>query len=903
MRTSRSSSAPRALASSMRALLLTSGIAFLAACGETGSTHPASPPTQLIALSPAVDTIVTGELTDPPISVRIEDALGAPVEGIPVRFVLVEGEGELFPNLAVSGQDGVAEAGFQADGSPGEVRIRVDIPSATNVESLDFSVMALAADSVALRLVEGNEQRAEVGSQLPIPFVVQALSSSNAPAGGIAIAWRISEGAGQSAVLTADTTLTDATGRGRVLLTLGRQAQEYRIEAFAARGVQSDTTVFTSIATTDFVGTVRLDSTSVTPLVTGEEAMLFGRGFSPIPSENDVRIEGASAEILEATGTSLRIVVPEFDTECLPAREVGVRVLVSGDPSNGEMIDLRPQQPPLDLAVGEVRTIRGPVDVACLQFSSSPAPREYRLAVGNAKRNPATSTSMRLVTRSGFETSGGGIATSLARRELEASVQEQLRGRLQPDARLRAEALETLNRRRVAPAPLVPGPSAVIPAVGDTVEYFFAVQPNLTVSCEDTSRVTRGIVRDLGRHVILVEDVRAPAGGFTSDDWTLLADEINRITVPTDTAYFGAPVDIDGNRRVIVLLTPEVNRLSSPGAGRVGGFFLPLDLAASGRGNAPSGGAPGEVCATSNQGEIIYLPTPDPEAEVGAAVDRAQALANARGMVAHELQHLINAEQRALVGGGGFGALEEVWLDEALSSIAEEIVGLRLIELGERGDHTFDQVTPTREATQVFDSYQLNNFFNLSLFLSEPGAAPTLSAADPGGLEGRQMRGFGWLLLRWLGDQSGSDPRSLFRNLTAGGRNRDRGIQNLELATGRAWEDLLADLSAAIAADDAGVEELDDRFKILTWQFRDIFAALSQSPTARSSFPVPFPLTATALRFETTALEFDVGASTVRYFALVSGLDSPALAFSLVRPSGAIFNEAARPQVTVVRTR
>jgi hypothetical protein len=897
------SAASRTFAASLWAILLTGGIGFLAACGETGSTDPASPPTQLIPLSPAVDTVVTGELTDPPISVRIEDALGAPVEGIPVRFVLVEGEGELFPNLAVSGQDGVAEAGFEASGTPGEVQIQVDIPSASNVQSLRFDVWAVAADSVALRLVEGNDQRAEVGSQLPIPFVVQALSSSGTPAGGIAIAWRITLGGDQSALLTADTTLTDATGRGRVLLTLGRQAREYRIEAFAARGVQSDTTVFTATATTDFVGTVRLDSASVTPLVAGEEAMLFGRGFSPIASENDVRIEGESAEILEATGALLRIVVPEFGAECLPAREVGVRVLVSEDPSNGEMMDLRPQQPPLDLAVGEVRAIRGPAEVACLQFSSSSTPREYRLAIGSTRRDPETSTTMRLVTRSGFERSSGGIATSLSRRELDAGVQEQIRTRLQPDARLRTRALEGLVRRRVAPVSLVPGPSATIPVVGDTVQYYFAAQPNLTVSCEDTSRVTRGIVRDVRQHVILVEDTGAPAGGFTADDWTLLADEVDRITIPTDTAYFGAPADIDRNGRVILLWTPEVNRLSPSGGGRIGGFFLPLDLAASGRGDSPSDGPSGEVCAASNEAEIIYLPTADPEAEAGEAVTREQALANARGMVAHELQHLINAERRVLAGDGGFGATEEVWLDEALSAIAEEIVGLRLVELGERGDHTFDQVTPTSEASQAFDSYQLNNFFNLSLFLSEPAAAPTLSNADPGGLEGRQMRGFGWLLLRWLGDQSGSDSRSLFRSVAAGGRNRDRGVANLELATGRAWEDLLADLSVAIAADDAGVDELDDRFRILTWQFRDVFAALSQSPTARSSFPVPFPLAATALGFETTALEFDVGASTVRYFALVSGLDSPALALSLLRPSGATFTEAARPQVTVVRTR
>jgi hypothetical protein len=885
-----------------RCLLLACVAIAIAACGETGSTEPASPPTLLVALSPAVDTVVTGDMTDPPISVRVEDALGAPVEGIPVRFVLSEGEGELFPNLAVSGQDGVAEAGFQAGGTPGPIRIQVDIPSAANVEALDFEVQAMAADSVGLRLVEGDDQRAEVGSQLPIPFAVQALSGGGAPAGGIAIAWRIADGAGQSAILTADTTLTDANGRGQVLLTLGREAREYRVEAFATRGVLSDTVRFTAVASTDFVGTVRLDSVASVPLVAGDEALLFGRGFSPIPSENDVRIEGESAEILEASGTSLRIVVPGFQDQCWPARDVGVRVLVAGDPSNGEMITLQPIQPPLDLAVGEVRTVRGPADVACLQFPSSASPREYRVAVGSAARTPA-STRMRLVGRSSAELSARGIATSLAPREIDAMLAEGVRGRLQPDARLRSSALEGLLRRRVVPASLATESSATAaPAVGDTLRHFFAAQPDLTASCEDTTRVTQAIVREVRQHLVLAEDARVPADGFTQEDLALLANELDVVGIPTDTAYFGGVADIDGNGRVVILLTPEVNRLSSPGDRGIGGFFLPLDLAASGRGGGDAR-PQGEVCAASNEGEILYVAVPDPEAEFGIALSREQALTNARGTVAHELQHLINAERRVFAAGGGFGAIEDVWLDEALSAIAEEVVGLRALELSERGNYTFDQVTSTREASDIFNAYQLSNFFNLSVFLSDPAAAQTLAGSDPGGVEGHQMRGFGWLMLRWLGDQAGGDPRAFFRSLAAGGRNRDRGIQNVERATSRPWEDVLADFSAAIAADDAGVDELGDRYRILTWQFRDVFSALSQSPAARSSFPVPFPLAATPLGFETAALEFDVGASTVRYFALVSGLDSPALALSLTSPNGNALNQAVRPQVTVVRTR
>ncbi len=888
----------------VRTLVALAALGWAAACGESSSTDPASPPTRLVAVSAALDTVVTGERTDPPILVLVEDALGSPIEGVPVRFILASGQGQLFPSLAVSGSDGIAESAFQAGMTPGTARVRVDIPSATNVAALEFSVLTQASDSVTLSLVEGDGQRAEVGSQLPIPFQVRALTPAGNPAGGIAIAWRIASGREHSPLLTADTTLTDAGGRGKSLLTLGRRPVEYRVEAFAARGVRSDTVRFNATATTAFDGTVRLDSAS-SPLIAGDEAIVFGRGFSPIPSDNDVRIEGEPAEIVQASGSALTIRVPEFAGRCLPARDVGVRVLVSGDASNGRMIPLQPADPAFDLRVGEVRRVSGPAAVSCLQFPASATPREYRIAIGSASRDPGASVAMRLSSRAAPNLSAGRVARSITQREATGSIEEEIRVRQPADARLRAQTLDALVRGRVNP--VRPGARAARtptgePALGDTLRHFFSVGTTLAGSCSDTTTVVRSVVRAVGRHVVLAEDSRAPAGGFTADDWRSLVSELDAVVVPVDTAYFGTPDDIDGNGRVVILFTPQVNRLSGPGAGAVGGFFLPLDLAASGRGGGGLPGPSGEVCPASNEAEIIYLAVADPEAEFGIAIPKARAMRNARGLVAHELQHLINAERRVL-RAGGFAAAEEVWLDEALSAIAEEAAGLAALELGGRADYTFDQVSATRAALDAFNAFHINNYFNLSLYLFDPASAPTVAVVDPGGLGGLQMRGFGWFLLRWLGDHAGGDERAFFRALATGGQNRLRGLANLELATGARWETLMGDFAATMAADDAGVDGLDDRFRVLSWDFRDVFASLSRNPAARALFPAPFPLLATPLAVETAALNFSVRASTVRYFALVSGLDAPALAIALSTPIGTPLAEAGAPQVTIVRTR
>ena len=823
-----------------------------------------------------------------------------PVEGAPVRFLVTRGDGTLSPGVAVAAEDGIAESVFRAGSTPGESEIRVDVPSAPNVSPLKFIVLAEAADSVLLSLVEGDAQRAEVGSQLPLPFVISTRTMGDTPAGGVEITFRLAGGG--SVVLTNDAILTDTDGLGHTVLTLGRETRNYRVEAFASGGVYSDTVSFTATAVTSLDGPVGIDSVGV-GLVAGAQATVFGHGFSPVPTENEVRIEGIPASVISATGSQLTIGVPAFAGECLPEREVGVRVLVGADASNGLLLPLVPAETAIGLEVGEALTLRGPAAVECLQFAPAENPRDFRLVIANLSRVAAGQLSMRLAKRAPADLSATRVARAVVPRELDAGLAEAALAETWANIVIRSRTLDGLTRSRVAASRAQANPAALsIPALGDTLEHFFAVGATLAATCSDTTNVVRGQVRAVGEHLVLVEDLAAPAGGLSAEEWTALGEELDQSVVPVDTAYFGAYADIDANGKVVVLFTPEVNKLGDGEAG-VGGFFLPLDLAASGRGGGGLPGPAGEVCPASNEAEIVYIVTADPDGRVGARIDKARALRNARGLVAHELQHLISAERRVLQSPAGFGAVEEVWLDEALSGIAEEVVGLAAIGRSVGGNHTFDQVANTRAEFDAFNTYHLSNFLNLSFYMFSPSTAPTIAAVDPGGAGSLQMRGFGWFLTRWLADQAGGDERAFFRSIVGGGQNFSQGISNLERVTGSEWGDLLSDFAVALAADDAGIEELPSRFFIATWHFRDVFASLNQNTTAGSLFPVPFPLQATPLSFETGALGFDVGASSVRYFSLVSGLDAPALAVALGRPTGGPLGENTEPQITIVRTR
>lgn len=894
-------------AAAARCAGLAAFLSILPACADDASTEPSSAPAQLLAVSPAVDTVLAGERADPPISVRVANSLGDPVEGIPVRFLLASGPGRVDP-VALSNRQGVAEAEFRAGTEPGEARIRVDIPGAGNVGALEFRVRVLPAATVVLSKVGGEGQQAEVASQLPLPFRVRAVTPSGSPAGGVPIAWRLAAGEAAGARLTADTTFTDAEGESRILLTLGRLAGDHAVVAHAARGVGSDTLRFTARATPVPPGSVRLDSVRPLPLRAGEEAVAFGSGFRASEAANEVRVEGEAAEILEATPSTIRLRVPLFGDRCLPARTVGIRVLAAGEPSNGQMAELEPREAAVSLAVGEGRTLAGPEEVSCLQLAAEAGPREFWLAVHSAGRVARSAAPLRLLARAGGDIAGPPAAAALSPgdRLREATAAEGTR-----EGELRRAVRRELERRRPMPARL-PGAdsdpalaAAVLPVIGDTLTFRFAVRQDLTASCADTANRIAGVVQAVGAHGLVVADAAAPAPGFGAEDWAALAEEFDRVVFPTDTAYFGSPRDIDGNGRVILLFTPEVNRLTPRGsAALVGGFFLPLDLAASGRGGEGVPSPEGETCPASNEGEILYAVVPDPDGAFGDPLTLAQASRIARQVLPHELQHLINAQRRVFREGGGFGALEETWLDEGLSHLAEEVTGLRFLELGTRQNLTFDRVAATREALDAFNAFHIQNFFNLSLFMLGPGMAPTLAAEDPGGLGGLQMRGFAWLLLRWLGDhEGGADERLLFRQLAGGGDAGLRGIANLERSAGERWQDLLADFFVALALDDEEVEPASPRHRVATWNLRDIYAQLNRNPSAVRRFPLPFPLSFASLAFESAAADFELRSSTTQYFRLRSGTQAPPLAVSLLSPGGGRVPESAAPQITIVRTR
>ena len=910
---------------STTATALGAGLLALAAgaCSD-GSTGPGSTrPARLVAVSPQSGP-VDADASGSPLEVRVVTEDGEPREGVEVRFLLTGGPGRAVPRTASTGEDGTAEAAYLPGGSLGEARLRADVPDAPRLSPVIFRRTVRPTRRLRLSAGGGGDQRAEAGSQVPRPLSVTAAAPGGEPEAGARIAFEIVSSPG-SATLSSDTVLTDESGDAGVLLTLADDPGEHRIRAVVVPPAAGDTVRFRARGVESLSSGMRLDSVRPRPVRHGREVTLYGRGLGVA---DELWLDGSSVDLTSAESGRVRARLTG-DDGCRPRRTSTLRLRDrNGGWSDGLEAEVAPAEPALDLEVGEARTLAAPGRGECLRLPASSG-RGYRLALVSAARSAGSRTPLAFRVRSGVGgLEGDGSDGSLSASRSLASLREP--GSL-PGSSSRAErsALE-LQLRRGARAELrARGARPALRAdrrldggdlrasaslrsrssVGDTLSLDFAVSGDMSLSCTDTADAVTGVVRATGPDVAVVQDTAAP-GGFTGEDFGLIRDEFQELVLPIDTAYFGPPADIDGNGRVIVLLTPRVNDLTPRGSdSRVGGFFLPLDLADAGPGGDGIVPEDGTTCPASNEGEVLYLATADPAGRFGPALDRTGALRNARSIGSHELEHLLSAEQRLVLGDGDFDDLQQVWLAEGMAHLAEEVVGHASLGMESGSNLDFGAFDDSRERLEVFNVFHLQNFGRLQLFLRSPTLTPALAAVEPGGTPSLRMRGFAWLFSRWLGDHfSSGDETAFFRRLSVGGAGHLRGIENVERVTGAPWRELLLEFVRVPLLDDresptGAPLSPSPRSRLPTWDLPGLYEGLQDNPSAGRLFPAGYPLAPVRLGEGPDLLTLDLPAAAPGYFRVGGSAPSPALALRLTSVTGAAPPPSARLHLTVIRTR
>jgi hypothetical protein len=351
--------------------------------------------------------------------------------------------------------------------------------------------------------------------------------------------------------------------------------------------------------------------------------------------------------------------------------------------------------------------------------------------------------------------------------------------------------------------------SRSVPSVGDTL----VINVNAHQTC--TQRIDRRArVRFVSERAIFLEDTSNPAGGFTDADHQVFAAAFDQTVYPTITRNFGQPTDIDGNGRVLILFTRAVNELTASGSDSyVAGFFYARDL-------FPIRDADGlRGCAGSNAAEILYMLTPDPTGVVNGHVRTREFVAERTvGVLAHELQHLINASRRIhMVPGQNWN--EEFWLNEGLSHIAEELIFYATTPYDPGQGITIQMLRNGPGHLSRFNQYQVSNAGRYSSFLRNPEEASPLDG------NGLGTRGASWAFLRYAADRYGGDQEEFWQRLVDSDAT---GYSNLLSVLGSSPLAWMHDWSVALYADDL-LPSISTRFRQPSWNHRSVLPALSSN--------------------------------------------------------------------------
>ncbi|HEX7942557.1 MAG TPA: hypothetical protein VF488_12170, partial [Gemmatimonadaceae bacterium] len=353
-------------------------------------------------------------------------------------------------------------------------------------------------------------------------------------------------------------------------------------------------------------------------------------------------------------------------------------------------------------------------------------------------------------------------------------------------------------------------------AVGDLV----TVNVNATDPCNNPQyHVAR--VMAIGAKALVLNDTLNPKPGFTSADFQRYATRFDTLIYPLDVGAFGEPTDIDKNGHVAIVFTRSVNELTPRGAfSFVGGLTFSRDLFPQ------VATARAQACPSSNEGEYLYLMTPDPSGTInGNRRTNGFVDTNTTAVMAHELVHLINASRKLYVNTAA-PKFEVKWLDEGLAHIAEELLFYKESGLSSRSNLTYFNLAETARTRTAYTADMSPNAGRYKEYLGAPSSSSPYRAGDE-----LTTRGATWSFLRYLADRKGSSDGDVFSRLV---NSSVVGVANLQAVFGNDVGSFVRDWSAAQAVDD--VQGATAELQQPSWNWRSIFGGVTASPAL---YPLP----------------------------------------------------------------
>lgn len=535
---------------------------------------------------------------------------------------------------------------------------------------------------------------------------------------------------------------------------------------------------------------------------------------------------------------------------------------------------------PVSLAVGDVRASVTGTSI-CLTnttaaeylvhafFASSVQSAQTQVGLTGSGIIAASATAP--ATAAVMNASGLGALRSIARRpgalyatdparELDRRLRQMERTVLAPRM---AAARAAMQRRRALR-------SAAPPTVGQILSL------NVDEGCDKTANpnIRAGRVVAITNTAIVVADTLNPSGGFTDADYQAIGFTFDTLVNPLDTAAFGAPTDIDGNGHIILFYTSAVNALTPAGSqGLIEGFFNPRDLFPL----TTTVIAPGDTlagCSASNLGEMFYVVVPDPNGTINHDTLTKTAVQQLTiDVTVHEYQHLINAARRIYINNAN--DFEEVWLNEGLSHIAEELLYYHAAGLTPRQNINGTSVRPSQKAVDAFNNYQGSNAGRYDIFL----ASPTINSPYANN-DSLATRGATWAFLRYAADHLGTSDGTTWHLLV---NSTTSGFQNLTNVFGGTILNEFRDWSISVYTDDLVLTTAP--YQEASWNMRDLYP---------NGFGAPFPLAISPLANSTQRIfTISAGGSFYAKIGVAAGTTA----------SASWTTNAPGVQISIVRTK
>ena len=792
-----------------------------------------------------------------------KDAGGTLAAGVAVSFTPVTGAGVAVPAEMATTTAGEATTQWTLGPAAGSQQIVVKAVEDPAV-SLTIETSAFAAEPDTMFVAAGDAQSELPGRTLPAPIQVKIVDRFANPIPDVPITFAVTSGGG---TLDSTNVFSDLDGVARTLWTLGPGLGAQTVQAIlpdsavgAIVDLPGSPTTFTATAVV-----LAISSVAATPVV-GQEIVITGTGFDPVPENNSVSVGDSAATVVSVAAglNELRAIVPAFG--CSPAQQRTVSVTRDGNTVSTSTVVLPANG--LALALGQSAVLDDPAEF-CLQFlSAAGGTDEYLVGITSPR---ALNGELPFVVNANdgitVAPAVGGEAAAMAGSGAALSREHTLR--------LWEETFLATPGMRRSLASLRAMPVARASAVGDIVAL--RVPDITTDACNAFTSVNARVVA-MGPRVTIATDATLP-----TDPASVLALEAalngflttyGALIYGVATTYFGVPADLDQDQRITLLFSPAVNALGVPT------FTTAVDQV------APA------VCPASNQREMIYVAVP-----AAPTVPQLTALLTGNlPALTHDLTHLIQLSRR--ISGGGFPL--PLWLAEGQATLGVELAG-RAVR-GDAGyqDHGAAIVNANATSLQWYKPL----FDNLSFLFGWNGAGGSIAGAPDrcsvfgfSGLSTPCVGTFGtgaaWSFLRFLGDRlsAATGGEAAFNQAVIGTTPAGSAIAVLETLANASLDDLLVQWAMMLYTDGRVAAGAAPALQITSWNLAEVFNAM---PAAQRLAPATFGF-ASFVRGGSV-----VGGGTAYTRISAAGAHGP-LALSVRDAAGNALGAELRPRLWVVR--